>query len=328
MSARLPTELLVMIFRLACDDDTTARILATVSRSFYSCSLPFVYRNVAVHDGPGVKLLTENLQREPHLGSLVRHILISEQATSLDCSAFERTLKVLFGLVAPTIRSLTLLIKSRDESVGGVFQTLFDTSFPCLKSLTLCGDHPIPNVLKMPLLQRFHTAGLTRRNAASCFAPLSQSCPDLTHIRVSMSSEHNLTFAISAAFDLPGAPTSLERMCLNPIPAPPEANNESSRAHIPFPSLPCGLVSLMVKPSVPPMAYFVGSTSMVYGQYMKQLEELVPLCPSGKFRLLPAFKRNSWEVESYDVTQAKQDWIDVIRGGMGAWNNPVVERSL
>ncbi|KAG8767977.1 hypothetical protein FRC12_005906 [Ceratobasidium sp. 428] len=327
---QLPPELLLIVFQLACDDDgTTARVLGAVSQSFYLWSLPFVYRNIAVHDAPRVRSLTEHLQREPYRRSLVRHTLISEQATSLDCSAFEHTLKVLFGLIAPTVRSLTLLVKSRDESVGGVFQTLFDSSFPCLKSLTLCGDHPIPTALKMPLLQRFHTAGLTRRNAASCFAPLSQSCPDLTHIRVSMSSEHNLTFAISAAFDLPGAPTNLERMCLDPIPAPLGANDEeSSRAHIPFPSLPRGLVSLMVKPSVPPMAYFVGSTSMAYGQYMKQLEELVPLCPSGKFQLLPAFKRSDWEIETYDVTQAKQDWIDVIRGGMGAWNNYVVECSL
>ena len=58
---------------------------------------------------------------------------------------------------------------------------------------------------------------------------------------------------------------------------------------------------------------------MFYIQYLKQLEDLIPACPQGKFTLLPAFKRAMWEVESYDVAEAKRDWVDVMRGGMGAW---------
>ncbi|KAG9118986.1 hypothetical protein FRC07_006220 [Ceratobasidium sp. 392] len=136
-----------------------------------------------------------------------------------------------------------------------------------------------------------------------------------------MSSEHNLTFAISAAFNIPGAPTDLERMCLDPILVSLVIETPSS-AHIPFPSLPRGLTSLLVKPSAPPMMLFAGGTSMFYVQYVKQLEELASSCPPGRFHLLSAFKRNMWEAESYDVAQAKRDWIDIIRGGMGAWYAP------
>jgi hypothetical protein len=326
----LPPELAALIFQAACDDDgTTARSLASISRSFYVWALQLIYRVIIVHDATRVSLLIEQLQREPRHASLVQHILIAERATSLDCLAFENALRTLWRLVSPNLQSLNLIIRSRGDGADRIFQTVFQTSFPRLTDLTLCGDHPIPASLAMPALKRLHTAGLTKRNAAGCFAPLTESCPALSHIRISMASETNITFAISAAFDLPGAPTNVERMCLDPVQVPGAENTESSRetTYIPFPALPRGLVSLVVKPAAPPMALFAGGISMFYNQYLKQLEALVPACPGGKFHLLPVFKRVMWDVESYGVVEAKRDWVDAMRGGSGAWGTGAAKSS-
>lgn len=319
----LPPELLLFIFQAACDDDgTTARSLASVSRLFYVWALPFVYHVLAVHDLARLELLVRHFQHEPRHVLLVQHILIADRTSGLDCLAMEQTLKTLWSLISPALKSLTLVIHSRHENVGKVFQTVFDTSFPRLANVTLSGNHPIPPLsLPWPDLKRFHSAGITKKNVAGCFTPLTQSCPGLSHVRISMASENNITLAVSAAFSLPGAPTDTERMCLDPIPLPGTNDGEitGENTYIPFPTLPRGLVSLAVKPAAPPMPLFVGATSMFYIQYMKQLENLAAACPQDKFALLPAFKRTMWEVESYDVTEAKRDWVEVMRGGMGAW---------
>ncbi|KAG9120262.1 hypothetical protein FRC07_004318 [Ceratobasidium sp. 392] len=318
----LPPELTFLVFQAACSDDdgTTALSLSSVSRSFYESALPLIYRAIAVHDLGRVNLLIEHFQREPRHATYVQHILIAERSSRLDCSGFENALRTLWGFVSPTILSLTLHVRSQDTDVGKAFQTVFDTSFPYLTDLTLCGDHAIPSMmsLAMPSLKRFHSAGLARRNAAGCFAPLSASCPELSHIRISMASEKNITYAISAAFGLPDAPTDIERMCLDPVSVFGIDNREN--AYTPFPALPSKLVSLVVKPAAPPMTLFARATSMFYNQYLKQLEALVPACPRGKFYLLPAFKREMWEVESYNVVDAKRDWVNAMRGGNGSWS--------
>ncbi|QRW11999.1 hypothetical protein RhiLY_10998 [Ceratobasidium sp. AG-Ba] len=169
----------------------------------------------------------------------------------------------------------------------------------------------------MPALQRFHTAGLTKINAANCFTPFTQACPQLSHIRISMASQRNLTCAIAAALNLPDVPASLNQMYLEHTWVSPE-NGDTSPL---IPSLPRDLVSLLIKPAAPPMIAFPGCATVLYHQYMKQLEDLVRICPSGKVRLLPAFKRDLWEVEVYGVEQAKDDWLSSIKGCMGAWNS-------
>ncbi|KAG9085421.1 hypothetical protein FS749_004429 [Ceratobasidium sp. UAMH 11750] len=313
----LPPELAILVFQAACNDDdgTTARSLASVWRYFYEVARPLIYRVVAVHDSGRINSLVEHFQREPWHATYVQHIFIAERSSRLDGSGFENVLRTLWGFVSTTLQSLVLHICSRDNDTGKAFQTVFDAPFPYLTDLTLCGDHPIPSTpLAMPALKRFHTAGLPRRNPAGCFAPLSASCPELSHIRISMASEKNITYAISAAFNLPDAPTDIERMCLDPIPVDRETT------YTPFPTLPPGLISLIVKPAAPPMRLFARAMSMFYNQYTKQLEALVPVCPRGRFYLLPAFKREMWEVESYDVVCAKRDWVDCMRGGNGAWN--------
>lgn len=317
----LPPEILLIIFHDTCDDDgTTARSLASVSRTFRWLALPLVYRVVAVHSLGRVSSLIECFEHEPGCASLVEHIFVADQRLVLDCLAFENVLHTLWRHVGSTVQTLALHVNSRDEDVSKVFQTVFDASFPRLTDLTLCGEHPIPtSPLAFPALQRFHSAGLTRRNAASCFAPLTLSCPELSHIRVSMATERNITFAVATAFGLPGARTDTERMCLDPVPLPENERREEAETHIPFPTLPRGLVSMVVKPAAPPMALFPGGTSMFYNQYFKQLEDLVLACPPGKAFLLPAFKRALWDVESYNITEAKRDWVEVIRGRPGAW---------
>ncbi|KDN42701.1 hypothetical protein RSAG8_06658, partial [Rhizoctonia solani AG-8 WAC10335] len=132
-----------------------------------------------------------------------------------------------------------------------------------------------------------------------------------------MHSESNITHAVSAALRLPGARTDSEQMCLDRVPISGKSEREGT--HVPFPVLPSGLVSLVVKPAAPPMSLFAGNTSQFYRQYLKQLEELVPACPRGKMKLLPAFKRVMWDVETYDAAEMRQDWIDTMRGGLGAW---------
>ncbi|KAG8701393.1 hypothetical protein FRC09_005388 [Ceratobasidium sp. 395] len=325
----LPPELVILVFQAACSDDdgTTALSLSSVSRSFYVSALPLIYRVIAVHDLGRVNLLNEHFQGEPRHATYVQHILVAERSSRLDYSGFENALRTLWGFVSPTIQSLTLHICSRDTDVDKAFQTIFDTSFPYLTDLTLCGDHPIPSMsLAMPVLKRFHSAGLARRNAAGCFAPLSESCPDLSHIRISMASEKNITYAISAAFDLPDAPTDVERMCLDPVPIMSRDDNQEP-ARTPFPVLPSKLVSLIIKPAAPPMTLFARATSMFYNQYLKQLKALVPACPRGKFYLLPAYKREMWEVESYSIMDAKRDWVDAMRGGNGSWSVDGAESS-
>ncbi|QRV97460.1 hypothetical protein RhiJN_25479 [Ceratobasidium sp. AG-Ba] len=311
----LPIELLEIIFQLACDDDgLTARSIAFTSWTFYSCSIPLIYRNIAIYRAHQLERLLGCVRSTPRYASFIKNAFIAETATNIDGPKFQQTLNSLLKLISPTLLSLTLFLDTQSTPTSGIFQTVFDTSFPLLTSLMLCGDHTIPHSLDMPALRRFHSAGLTKHNAASCFAPLTKYCPHLSHIRISMASQHNLTFAISAAFDLPGAPTNPERMCLDSILAPGEYDPP------PFPSLPQGLISLIVKPAAPPMAVFPGCTSMFYSQYIKQLHDLKPRCPSGKFRLLPAFKRNSWEVEGYDLSQAKNDWLGAIQGRTSAWS--------
>ncbi|CAE6524604.1 unnamed protein product [Rhizoctonia solani] len=316
----LPPELLLLIFGAACDDDgTTSRSLVQVSRSFHFLAQPFIYRVLALGGTGQLTTLLERFKREPDFASLVEHVLIVDSGPGPECLAFENALRTLWGFVAPTVRSLALSVRLRDEGAQKVFQTVFDTSFPCLTDLTLCGEHPIPAgaSLRLPSLRRFHTAGLTKRNPASCFTPLTAACPLLSHIRVSMGSESNITHAVSAAFGLPGARTDSERMCLDRIPISGEGEREGT--YVPFPMLPSGLVSLAVKPAAPPMSLFAGNISQFYGQYLKQLEELVPACPRGKMKLLPAFKRAMWDAEIYDAAEMRQDWIDAVRGGLGAW---------
>ncbi|QRV83276.1 hypothetical protein RhiJN_11292 [Ceratobasidium sp. AG-Ba] len=316
----LPPEIAFMVFQAACSDDgSTARSLASVSRSFYVSALPLIYRVVAIHDLDRVKMLVEHFERDPIHATYVQHVFLAERSPRLDCAAFETTLRALWGFVSSTVRSLVLHVRYRDISVHKAFRTVFDASFPCLTDLVLCGDHPLPGMnLSMPALKRFHTAGLPRRNAAGCFAPLSASCPELSHIRISMRSENNITYAISAAFNLPDAPTDIERMCLDPISiAVPDGEVTT---YTPFPTLPVGLVLLVVKPAPPPMTLFARATSMFYNQYLKQLDALVGVCPKGKFALLPAFKRSMWDIEGYDVDLAKRDWVDCMRGGSGAWS--------
>ena len=131
-----------------------------------------------------------------------------------------------------------------------------------------------------------------------------------------MGSECNITHAVSAALGLPGARTDSEQMCLDRVPI---SEGEREETYIPFPTLPSGLVSLVVKPAAPPMSLFAGNTSQFYRQYLKQLEDLAPACPQKKIKLLPAFKRAMWNAETYDVTEMKRDWIDNMRGGLGAW---------
>ncbi len=54
----LTAELLVIISQHACNDDgTSVRALVSVSRLFYSWSLPFLYPNIAVHDAFRTRLL-------------------------------------------------------------------------------------------------------------------------------------------------------------------------------------------------------------------------------------------------------------------------------
>ncbi|QRV97463.1 hypothetical protein RhiJN_25482 [Ceratobasidium sp. AG-Ba] len=172
----------------------------------------------------------------------------------------------------------------------------------------------------MPALQRFHTAGLTKINPANCFTPFTQACPQLSHIRISMASQRNLTCAIATALNLADAPASLNQMYLEHTWVSPE-NGDASPL---IPSLPPSLVSLVIKPVAPPMIAFPGCATVLYHQYMKQLEDLVRVCPSGKVQLLPAFKRDLWEVEVYGVEQAKDDWLSSIQGGMGAWSGDFV----
>ncbi|CAE6412970.1 unnamed protein product [Rhizoctonia solani] len=319
-SCVLPPELLLIIFHVACDDDgTTARSLALVSRSFYYLIIPLIYRVLALNGLDNLSTLLERFEREPHFALLVEHVLVASSGPGPDCLAFENALHTLWRFVAPTVKSLALSVRSGDDGVQKVFQTIFDTPFPCLVDLTLCGEHPIPSSssLTLPALRHFHTAGLTKRNPASCFAPLTLACPLLSHIRVSMASECNITHAISAALGLPGSRSDSEQMSLDPVPLPGDAEREGT--YVPFPMLPSGLVSLVVKPAAPPMLLFAGNTSQFYGQYLKQLEGLVPACPRGKMKLLPAFKRVMWDVEDYNTTQMKRDWIDTVRGGWGAW---------
>jgi hypothetical protein len=132
-----------------------------------------------------------------------------------------------------------------------------------------------------------------------------------------MGSECNITHAVSAALGLPGSRTDSEQMCLDRVPLSGDADRQGT--YVPFPTLPSGLVSLVVKPVAPPMSLFCGNTSQFYGQYLKQLEDLVPACPRGKMKLLPAFKRTMWDVEDYNKTEMKRDWINIVRGGQGAW---------
>ncbi|KAF8711712.1 hypothetical protein RHS03_01512, partial [Rhizoctonia solani] len=315
----LPPELLLIIFGAACDDDgTTARSLALVSRSFHFLALPFIYRVLAFNSLDSLNIILQRFERERHFAPLVEHLLVASSGPGLDCLAFENALRILWHLVAPTVKSLALSIRSRDEGVQKVFQTVFDTPFPCLVDLTLCGEHPIPlgSSLSLPALRHFHTAGLTKRNPASCFTPLAVACPLLSHIRISMSSECNITHAVSAAFGLPGARADSEQMCLDRVPLSGDAESEGT--YVPFPVLPRGLVSLVVKPAAPPVPLFAGNTSQFYRQYLKQLEDLVPACPPGKMKLLPCFKRTMWDVEDY-ATEMRRDWIDTVRGGWEAW---------
>ncbi|CAE6529913.1 unnamed protein product [Rhizoctonia solani] len=316
----LPPELLLIVFGAACDDDgTTARSLVLVSRSFHFLALPFIYRVLALHGNNQLATLLERFKHEPGFASLVEHVLVAESGPGPECLAFENALRTLWEFVASTVKTLALSVHSRDEGAQKVFQTLFDASFPCLTDLTLCGEHPIPASasLRLPALRRFHTAGLTKRNPASCFTPLTVACPLLSHIRVSMGSERNITHAVSAAFGLPGARTDSEQMCLDRVPIPGESEREGT--FVPFPIFPRELVSLVVKPTAPPVPLFAGHTSQFYRQYLNQLEELVPACPPGKMKLLPAFKRAMWDVEIYDAAEMRRNWIDAVRGGLGAW---------
>ncbi|CAE6380224.1 unnamed protein product [Rhizoctonia solani] len=316
----LPPELLLVVFGTACDDDgTTARSLVLASRSFHFLALPFIYRVLSLHGSDQLTILLERFEREPHFASLVEHILVADPGPGPECLAFENALRTLWGFIAPTVKSLALSVHSRDQGAQKVFQTVFDTPFPYLTDLTLCGEHPVPAdaSLRFPSLRRFHTAGLGKCNPASCFTPLTVACPLLSHIRVSMGSESNITHAVSAAFGLPGARTDSEEMCLDRVPI--SGGSEREGTYVPFPVLPSGLVSLLVKPVAPPMSLFAGNTSQFYRQYMKQLEELVPACPRGKMKLLPAFKRAMWNAEVYDAAEMGQDWIDAMRGGLGAW---------
>ncbi|KAH7334381.1 hypothetical protein B0J17DRAFT_673116 [Rhizoctonia solani] len=264
-------------------------------------------------------MLLERFQRDPDFASLVEHVLVADSGPGPDCLAFENALRILWGFVGSTVKTLALSVNSRNEGVQKIFQTVFDAPFPCLTDLTLCGEHPIPTgtSLALPVLRHFHTAGLTNRNPASCFTPLAVACPLLSHTRVSMGSESNITHAVSAALGLPGARMDSEQMCLDRVPL--LVGNEREGTYVPFPVLPSGLVSLVVKPAAPPMSLFAGNTSQFYRQYLKQLEDLVPAYPQGKMKLLPAFKRVMWDVEIYSAAEMKRDWIDNMRGGLGAW---------
>ncbi|CAE6420887.1 hypothetical protein ACGC1H_006673 [Rhizoctonia solani] len=316
----LPPELLLVIFGAACDDDgATARSLVLVSRSFHFLALPFIYRVLALHGSDQLTTLLERFEREPDFASLVEHVLVADPGPGPECLAFENALRTLWGFIAPTVKSLALSIHPRNEDAQKAFQTVFDTPFPYLTDLTLCGEHPIPAgaSLRFPSLRRFHTAGLAKRNPASFFTPLTVACPRLSHIRVSMGSESNITHAVSAALGLPGARTDSEKMCLDRVLN--SGGSEREGTYVPFPVLPSGLVSLVVKPVAPPMSLFAGNTSQFYRQYIKQLEELVPACPRGKMKLLPAFKRAMWDAEVYDAAEMRRDWMDAMRGGLGAW---------
>ncbi|QRW12011.1 hypothetical protein RhiLY_11010 [Ceratobasidium sp. AG-Ba] len=239
----LPPEIAFMVFQAACSDDgSTARSLASVSRSFYVSALPLIYRVVAIHDLDRVKMLVEHFERDPIHATYVQHVFLAERSPRLDCAAFETTLRALWGAQ----------------------EIPYGRSAPAKRSWLFCAPF-----------------GLVSRALAY---PNSMRCPD-----------------------------DIERMCLDPISiAVPDGEVTT---YTPFPTLPVGLVLLVVKPAPPPMTLFARATSMFYNQYLKQLDALVGVCPKGKFALLPAFKRSMWDIEGYDVDLAKRDWVDCKMGG-------------
>jgi hypothetical protein len=76
-----PNEILLHIFRLACDDDgSTGRALSLVSRSVHELSKEYKYQSIAIIGLPRLVAFAAVLQHLPESNRRIRHLFFSSMA--------------------------------------------------------------------------------------------------------------------------------------------------------------------------------------------------------------------------------------------------------
>lgn len=186
----LPPELHNYICELACSEDgTTIRSLNMVSLYFNEVTTPFLYRNIAVSSIEQIFALSERLSAIPVHLRQIRNVFISDTPSSPGPSYSENSTKLLrtvvqiLALAAPTVLSLALACRSPISTA--VFASVFRTTFPVLRRLTISGFYPYPSFPnKFPKLEYLHLNG--NRNPAGILEMwiLEEACPSLSTLHV------------------------------------------------------------------------------------------------------------------------------------------------
>ena len=186
----LPPELHNYICELACSEDgTTIRSLNMVSPYFNEVTKPFLYRNIAVSSIEQISALSERLSAVPVHLRQIRNMFISDTPSSPGPSHSENSTKLLraivqiLALAAPTLLSLALACRSPISTA--VFASVFRTTFPVLRRLTLSGFYPYPSFPnKFPKLEYLHLNGNRNPSGILEMWILEEACPSLSTLQV------------------------------------------------------------------------------------------------------------------------------------------------
>ena len=295
-----PTELHSFICQLAgLDDGRTVRALSLVSKYFNEIARLYMYQSLSISGPEQIMILLSKLESLPLHLRQIRHLFLSDQPFSkpegklripsptLDPSAITRIL----ALVAHTLETLTFVLSDVTTSTRSIAR-LFRLSFPRLRELAVSGFYPFPSSPgKFPRLTHLHLHGNRNPHGLLQLRGLDETCPSLTHLRVS-----GLSMAVNFAQELQEAFSGDEEtMELFPSRLPPHVEHV-----IVQPGSPAGKLSTVALQKEEAM--------------VQQLAAVRLLATKGvRFDVL----------EGSDVgpfTEAfKREWVDRLEGGQGGW---------
>ncbi|KAF8079213.1 hypothetical protein FPV67DRAFT_1467917 [Lyophyllum atratum] len=297
-----PPEIHSYICQLAClDDGRTVRALSLVSQYLREISRPFLYQSLAISGPNKISILASKLERTPaHLRS-IHHLFISTQPTPGESNhepinppntAESTAILRILTFAAPTLETLSFV--SSPATSTPAISRLFRTYFPRLRELSISGFYPFPSSPgKMPSLERLHLHGNRNPHGLLETGGLEQTCPALTHIRVS-----GLSTAVSFALELHEAFSGIET---SPFPSklPP-------RVHY---------VAVQPAPPLPPS----GKPAAANARDQLMVEQLkAAKSPQGVIFSLLARTNTHIPDESF-----RRDWIDRLEGREGCWATPI-----
>ncbi len=160
-----------------------------VSLYFNEVTKPFLYRNIAVSSVEQIFALSERLSVVPAHLRRIRNMFLSDTPSSLGPSHSEnatkllRTVAQILALAAPTVLSLALACRSFVSTA--IFASVFRTTFPVLRSLTISGFYPYPSFPnKFPKLEYLHLNGNRNPSGLLEMWILEEACPSLSSLQV------------------------------------------------------------------------------------------------------------------------------------------------